>query len=648
MHLQPRVSLWRIPCRAFVILLLLAAGQRLAAAAESEPYFGNLAAEFSGVGPARFISGTGEADLLRQLQTTLSTGGELQSVAGEPFSKCRSFLVPEKPKLYWDASFYLSNREAISKGETVLVVFWAKGKKAPQYVDDGAGATVQPYLRASIGNFPKGRVTNFYDVKMLSQQWKRYYVKSAPLSMDFPPGTLSFVGMTGQKAQTVEIGGLAWLVFPAGADLTKLPKPDWDYEGRSPTAAWRQEAEKRIDQYRKGDLTIEVADTQGKPVPGAEVKVRMKQHAFIFGTAISAGAFAGRWKATTPEDVKNYRDISLRYFNSYTLENDLKWPMFESARAKQWQEVKDCMQFYAGHGKRIRGHVLVWPSLFRTPEPIKTRVATDNSLLGSTVRDHVAEEAALFAPWVNDWDVTNETQVNRDYMDRLGPEAMVEWYKAAHTASPKSMLTFNEPGFGADGMELGSFPEKLLGDKCRGWVDYLIQQGAPLDSLGCQAHGGRVGREFAGKTGPEGLWRYYDELFTRYGKKLQYTELDVNIGDPADPDQLAYQADMLRDSMIIAFAHPAFIGITQWGFWAPSHYAPNAALWTKEWQPTPAGQAYLDLVYKRWWTDAQVKTDAAGKCSIRGFFGDYEVSVGGKAPQAVRFEGGDKVIRVTQ
>ncbi len=608
-----------------------------------DSYYGRLQAEFRSVGPAGFAAGENDLAALDGIKS-----GVVEDVQNLPFAQAKVFAVTAKPKKYWDADFRLANAVPVRKGDCLFVVFWAKGKKAPQRVDDGDGATLQPYIRSSLGNFPKGRVNNFYDCKMLTEKWERYFIRTGPLPMDFPTGTLEFVGMIGHKAQVVEVGGIAWMVFPEGAALANLPKPSWEYAGRAPDAPWRQEAERRIDAVRKGPLTIEVVDAAGRPVSNAAVAVRMKQHAFHFGAAISVAAFSGKNKGMTPADVAKYKGISSQYYNSIVIDNELKWVYFESGRANGWKDTRDCLQFYHDQGKNIRGHVLVWPTTYRMPEALKSKMQADPSSLGDTVRNHIIEEVTAFKPWIHDWDVTNETEVNRDFMDVLGPEGMVDWYKTVRAVDPRVRLTFNEPSFGPPGMEIGSFPESLLNDKCRGWVDYLIQQGAPLDALGAQAHGGRAGKDFGGKTGPEGLWAHFDYLSGRYGRKLQYTELDVNLGDPTDPDQVAYQADLLRDSMIIAFAHPAFTGITQWGFWEGAHYAPAAALWARDWTLKPNGKAYLDLVFKRWWTDADLTTGGDGRCTVRAFYGDYEIRVAGGqvAPVTRRFSAGDGPVQI--
>jgi hypothetical protein len=79
--------------------------------------------------------------------------------------------------------------------------------------------------------------------------------------------------------------------------------------------------------------------------------------------------------------------------------------------------------------------------------------------------------------------------------------------------------------------------------------------------------------------------------------------------------------------MILAFAHPHLVGINQWGFWENAHWFPRAALWRSDWSIKPNGQAYLDLVYKMWWTDVKGATTANGTYSTRGFTGEYEVTV---------------------
>ena len=64
-----------------------------------------------------------------------------------------------------------------------------------------------------------------------------------------------------------------------------------------------------------------------------------------------------------------------------------------------------------------------------------------------------------------------------------------------------------------------------------------------------------------------------------------------------------------------------------WGFWEGKMWQPPGAMIRKDWSLRPNGQAYMDLVLKKWWTDVTVTTGLDGSCMTRGFLGDYRVGV---------------------
>lgn len=621
-------------------------------------YFAALASEFQKVGTAEFVFGDDEKAILELMQTGGGmekfwpdggklTAKEITETDGMPFRFKASFTVEEKPGVYWERSFRVRNTKQLKKGDTLAAVFWSKGVKKPQVVDDGAGAALQAYFHTLKGKYHKGRVNNFYDCRYLSEKWSRQIVKAGPLEMDFAPGELDFIVMIGHKAQTVEVGGLAVMAFPSGSNIEALPNLSLDYPGRSPDAPWRREAERRIDKYRKGNFSVTVKEKNGNPVSGADVEIELLRHEFRFGTAVRVGNFYGETGDMTREDTEKYVAASTNYFNTIVLENSLKWHMLPKPRSRGRKKVEDCLEFYKQNGMFIRGHVLVWPTIYRTPADVRKKLKANPDLTGPVVAEHVRSAASDFRRWINDWDVTNETDVNRDFMDLLGPESMAEWYRAAAESAPDAELTFNEPRFGAQGMEIGSFPQNLLSADMHGWVDYIISSGARLDNLGAQCHGGLVSMDYKGKTGAEAIWAYFDDLYGRYGRSLQYTELDVNNGNKSDPEHVRYQADKLRDTIIIAFAHPAFVGITQWGFWEGAHYAPNAALWDKQWHIRLSGAEYVNLVKRVWHTEESLRTDDRGACSARAFFGRYSVKVNGRKIPDVEFKNGDIAVEVT-
>lgn len=569
--------------------------------------------EWKAAGNASFVFGT-QGERASDEFIAFANGTPVEA-KNQPFKTARRIEIAEKPKQPWEVNFSARNTQPILKGDHLLVTFYARGTKKPVAVDDGRGAIVQPTLKAD------GFGTTFHNLTEITPDWERYWFKTLePAPRDYAPGEVELLMMLGVKAQTVEVGGIAVMAFPQGSDISKLPRVTWNYTGREANAPWRKEAAARIERFRKGDLQIRVVDAGGKPVADAKVRAELKKHAFHFGNTVTGP----QW-FRTDADGQKYREIYNRYFNTAVLENDLKWKPYigDWGESFNLENTLRLLRELKKSGKWTRGHLLVWPGFEHTPERFKS-LHDKPEELRRVVRDHITHVMTQTHGLLDDWDVTNETEGNRQYMDLMGREEMLHWYKMARTLDPKPRLNFNEPTFGANGMEGGSFVPKE-GENLRGWVDYLLKNGAPLGSLGDQAHGGRT--EAVKGGGPESLWKFYDEFYARYKKPMLLTELDVNIEDDQDPEQLSFQADKLRDSLTIAFAHPAFDTIVQWGFWENAHWFPKAALWRSDWTIKPIGQAYVDLMTKTWHTDAQVSTAPNGTARVRGFKGDYEVSV---------------------
>ena len=121
-------------------------------------------------------------------------------------------------------------------------------------------------------------------------------------------------------------------------------------------------------------------------------------------------------------------------------------------------------------------------------------------------------------------------------------------------------------------------------------------------------------------TPPDRLLQILDRL-AAHQLKIQVTEFTVDVMDQA------LQADYTRDALTVFFSHPAMNAVTLWGFWEGQMYYKQAALFDKHWQIKPNGKVYQDLVFKQWWTDEQRSTDADGQVQLRGFKGDYQITV---------------------
>jgi GH35 family endo-1,4-beta-xylanase len=375
------------------------------------------------------------------------------------------------------------------------------------------------------------------------------------------------------------------------------------YEGREADAPWSKAADARIEKYRKGDLKVVVKDKNGKPVANADVTVKMRKHAYGFGTCVSGPVLNGQ--RVSAADVQKYKDTIVRLFNKAVMENDLKWPSW--AQAERRPQTLEAVDWLRQAGISVRGHNLIWPSWKNTPRSLSA-LKNDPAALGKAIIAHIEEESTALHGRVVEWDVINEPFSNHDVLDILGKAAMVDWFKAARRGDPEAKLYINDFDILS-----GDHPDHQ--DDYYRNIKFLIDSGSPLDGIGLQSHFGK-----SDAVAPEEVYRRLNR-FAHFKKALQITEFDFNTPD----EQL--QADYTRDFLTVAFSHPSTVGFLMWGFWERSHWRPGAAMFRADWSTKPNYDAYYDLVFKKWWTNAAGKTTPSGKYTVRGFLGDYDVEV---------------------
>ncbi len=509
----------------------------------------------------------------------------------------------------YDVELNWRNDKALLKDEIVWVSFAARATK-------GSPETGQGSL-TMYGQVASPPWTAFGSLEAaVGPKWQRYET-AMKVDRAYAAQEAHFSLHLAQQVQTLDIADFQVRSFGVGADVNALPHLLSTYEGREADAPWRAEADKRIDQLRKADLKIEVVDAAGKPVAGASVKVAQKSHAFRFGTCINED-----WINDTTPDGEKYREILTKYFNHAVIENGLKWQGWEqswsadgmvdvakltASRARLYAAI-DWMR---EHGMTVRGHNLVWPSKEYLPKDvIKLTEDKDLPALKRRIANRISDGARAMHGRVVEWDVVNEPVANHYLQDALGgPSVMTDWYKQAHAADPSARLVLNDYT-----MLSGGATRLQQIDAFYNNVKRLIDEGAPIGAIGEQGH-------FSNNcTGMKRMLGLLDR-FGALGLPIVLTEFDVNSGD----EQL--KADYTRDFYTAAFSHPSVDGILMWGFWEKAHWMPRAAPWGVGWNQKPNGKAYVDLVYGKWWTNTEVPTDAAGIAMVRGFKGQFDVSV---------------------
>ncbi len=398
----------------------------------------------------------------------------------------------------------------------------------------------------------------------------------------------------------------------------KTSLPENIYSGQEPNASWRIEAVERIEKYRKADLVVSVIDNQGRPIKDAEVKIEMQRHAFGFGSMVHAIGIAleGKdYRTVKSEDARRYRKVIEENYNKVVFGNDLKWAQWlkgehDSGSVYARDNLWKALSWLQERNIPVRGHWIMHNVLDRLP--VSSQELTNPDALRKQIAMHIRDEVSVMKGRLVEWDAINHLVGWGKRTDEvIGRESYVELLKLIKSIDPLVKLYVNEGAILPGGLNNSRTRRNEYYD----WIRYLLAKGAPLQGIGFMGH-----FKQASLTSPEILYRIY-ERYASFGLEMQVTEFDIN----QVPDKL--QASYLRDFMTVTFSHPAITGIIMWGFWEGAHWKPAAALYRKDWSIKPAGEAWLDLVFKEWWTRVEGMSGADGILTARGFLGKYKVTV---------------------
>jgi len=488
----------------------------------------------------------------------------------------------------------------LARGDIGLIRFFARTVES---ADESGSARVEVSLRQPFGP-GLGTVNEGFSPP---HGWTEYLLPFR-CARDYAANEAVVSFSFGFKRQTLEIGGVECLLYGTKVAFKDLPRTRFTYKGREPDAPWRQAALARIEQIRKGDITVRVLDAAGKPVGNASVRLEQTRSAFQFGSALPFE----RLVTDTP-DNRIFRQKALELFNAASPENDLKWPAWlgEFGRGTfSRDQALAGLRWLREHNFVTRGHVLVWPGWNNLPNSVRSRRGTpQQDEIPALVREHIMDTGTATRDWVVEWDVLNEPFTNHDLMDVFGRDIMVDWFKTARAAMPRVALFFND--FSNHDATTDREHVRHFEDTTR----FLLEHGAPVDGLGLQAH---IGGE---PNAPENVLAVLDRYWNAFKLPVRITEFDVRTSD----DEL--QADYTRDFFILAFSHPSVIGIQVWGFWEKSHWIPVAAMYRDDWSEKPNAAVYKSLVLDQWHTRTQGTTAVDGSLKARGFFGDYHATV---------------------
>jgi endo-1,4-beta-xylanase len=387
------------------------------------------------------------------------------------------------------------------------------------------------------------------------------------------------------------------------------------------------QAEARIEKYRKGDAVLKLAGPDGEPLRNSlAVKIEQKRHKFLFGCNIFK---LGR--CSTPEDNAAYEKRFAALLNFATL--PFYWWNYERRQGQPDDERTDqIVRWCKAQNITTKGHPLAWNYV----DPRWLPDDPDKAMQAQMKR--IGRCVQRFKNDIDIWDVVNEaTHYDRDEIKKQAPiltEAIRkmgvgayvrEAFKEARQANPKATLLINDYRTDPD------FEKKVISE-------LLDEAGKPLyDVIGIQSH------MHGGCWPVQKIWEVC-ERFAKFDKPLHFTETTLVSGaqgwelskkreDPdfrwiSTPEGEKRQAEQVAEFYRVLFSHPAVEAITWWDFTDQNAWqqAP-AGLVRADMTPKPAYDELERLIKGKWWTQAETKTNAEGAARFRGFLGEYEVSV---------------------
>lgn len=558
--------------------------------------------------PGSYVYGTTEAAAIDAF--SLEGGGTETEIRVDtdavPITKAERLEIPDASE---DPAEYAYRGEitdrSFDEGDLLLAVAYVRSES-----DDAEANAAFGYRDAASDGTPTSE--NFVQRGAAiepSGEWMRYFF---PIEVGPKPAGSNQVPAlefhTGYAEQTIEFGGIA--LFDYGeSDVSLETLPPYDYEGRAEDAEWREAAHERIEEIRKTDIEVEVLNPGGQPVDGATVDLEMTDHEFDFGSAVSVEHVTGE-----SADDEIYRETFLENFNKAVVENGLKYPAWEGDWDTDNDATRATLEWLNERDIPTRGHYLLWEE-YSTAGGGGMNVDPDQSAaeIEAEISEKIENHATEFEGQVSDWDMHNHPIWQSNFRDdeELGWDAVDRWWSVADEATDAGLYT----------NEMGAIGGQWQRSQYYDYISYLVENDYPIDGIGFMGH---HQQQYNQMLDVADMIAGFDQ-FAEFGLPLLVTEFDIEIFDRRNAQDVAVQADYLRDFLTVAFSKEAVEGVLSWGFWADDHWRPTGAYYDSDWSLRTHGEQFLELVFEEWWTDETGETDD-GVYATRGFKGSYTVT----------------------
>jgi endo-1,4-beta-xylanase len=410
-------------------------------------------------------------------------------------------------------------------------------------------------------------------------------------------------------------------------------------------------ADTYIEHFRKGPANVELLGT----APGSAVNVRMVRNAFNFGTMVQ-GFDANVFLApVTPGDTTStaarYQNFVKEHFNILVPSNMGKWAHTEPTQGNLTMQNVDTILSYAeANNINVRMHNLIWGT--QQPDWVNnliTQAGNSNPAISGPAKTQLmAAIEDRIAYYVGDGDTdtndgdrakkyleidvlnealrddANDTTDPPTYWEIFGAEGVAQIYKkvkdAAEAAGSNARLYTNEYNIFQYSNPNGGGP-----DPYANWYRRNVEEinnagyGEVVTGIGIQAI------TPVSQHSPARINQVMHNMAVT-GLPVTLTEFSTDAATPA------LAAQMYNENLRMLFGSPEATSFLIWEAWPSPSATPDGitTIVDSNWNLTQAGQALVDLL-DSWTTNIDGLTVGQdGTIDFTGFYGEYEITVGGK------------------
>lgn len=400
--------------------------------------------------------------------------------------------------------------------------------------------------------------------------------------------------------------------------------------------------ESGIEANRKGRMTLRFADEKGQPLTNVQAEFKQISHDFRFG----ANCFMID-ELETEEKNAEYKRRFAELFNTATLpfywcdlEPEKGKPRFEKNSPKVYRRPAPdlCLDFCRQHDIEPKLHCLnydQWTPLWVPEDPQSVKKYLDKRM---------QEIATRYADKIRCMEVINETLCGKTnhpqgkHSTRFFDEPdIVEWsFEHARKYLPANELVINEatPFVWGEAFKYNRSAYYMQ-------IERALAKGASIDAIGMQFH-----MFFPAEKETEVTRAFYDprivyavmDRYADFGLPFQMTEITIPAYSTRPEDE-QLQAQIIRHLYSMWFSHPNTEAVTYWNLadgyaaFAPqgdmsfgeNYY--HGALLRYDMSPKPAYETLKKMIHEEWITRASLNSHAKDSLSLRGFYGQYDLTL---------------------